>query len=79
MDSNQGGIYAFVYEWLRITAASAAIVGGAAAGHAQEIKFWTLSFDNPTVAKAFETIIKDFETANPGVTVKLENRGDGRA
>ena len=62
-------------KWLRITAASAAIVGGAAAGHAQEIKFWTLSFDNPTVAKAFETIIKDFETANPGVTVKLENRG----
>ena len=46
-----------------------------AVAHAQEIKFWTLSFDNPNVAKAYQSIIKDFEAANPGVTVKLENRG----
>ena len=41
---------------------------------AQEIKFWTLSFDNPNVSKAFDKIVKDFEAANPGVTVKIENR-----
>ena len=41
---------------------------------AQEIKFWTLTFDNPNVTKSFDKIIKDFEAANPGVTVKLENR-----
>ena len=60
----------------------AAVGGGGGAGRwagsfcaeAQEIKFWTLTFDNPNVTKAFDTIIKDFEAANPGVTVKLENR-----
>ena len=40
----------------------------------KEIKFWTLNFDNPNVTKSFDKIIKDFEAANPGVTVKLENR-----
>ena len=61
--------------WLRAVSAAAVILGGSLAAEAQEIKFWTLSFDNPNVAKAFDTIIKDFEAANPGVTVKLENRG----
>ena len=54
---------------------AAAILAAAAASHAQEIKFWTLSFDNPNMAKTFQSIIKDFEAANPGVTIKLENRG----
>ena len=62
-------------KWLRAAAASAALAGSAAVADAQEIKFWTLSFDNPNVAKAYQSIIKDFEAANPGVTVKLENRG----
>lgn len=63
------------WRWLRTAAVSAGILGLASAAEAQEIKFWTLSFDNPNVAKAFETIIKDFDAANPGVTVKLETRG----
>jgi raffinose/stachyose/melibiose transport system substrate-binding protein len=61
--------------WLRGFIAAAALAGAPAALCAQEIKFWTLSFDNPTVTKAYETIIKDFEAANPGMTIKLENRG----
>jgi raffinose/stachyose/melibiose transport system substrate-binding protein len=60
---------------LRAASAAAFILGGSLAAEAQEIKFWTLSFDNPEMAKTFESIIKDFEAANPGVTVKLENRG----
>ncbi len=62
-------------QWLRIASAAALLLGGAAVAEAQEIKFWTLSFDNPGVAKAFDKITKDFEAANPGVTVKIENRG----
>jgi raffinose/stachyose/melibiose transport system substrate-binding protein len=60
--------------WLRWASAAALVISGALSAQAQEIKFWTLSFDNPNVGKAFEKIIKDFEAANPGVTVKLEPR-----
>ena len=60
---------------LRAASAAAFILGGSLAAEAQEIKFWTLSFDNPEMAKTFDSIIKDFEAANPGVTVKLESRG----
>lgn len=59
---------------LRFAAAAAFALGGALSAHAQEIKFWTLTFDNPSVTKAFDKIVKDFEAANPGVTVKIENR-----
>lgn len=59
---------------LRWASAAALFLGGSLVAEAQEIKFWTLTFDNPAVTKAFGTIIKDFEAANPGVTVKLENR-----
>lgn len=61
-------------QWLRWAAAAALVAGSSFCAEAQEIKFWTLTFDNPNVTKAFDTIIKDFEAANPGVTVKLENR-----
>ena len=61
-------------EWLRLASAATLLIGGALAAEAQEIKFWTLTFDNPNVTKAFDTIIKDFEAANPGTTIKLENR-----
>ncbi len=61
-------------KWLRAVIVSLAVALGAAPGQAQEIKFWTLTFDNPNVTKAFDKIISDFEAANPGVTVKLENR-----
>ena len=37
---------------------AAAIFSAATASHAQEIKFWTLSFDNPNMAKTFQSIIK---------------------
>jgi len=60
--------------WLRWASAAALVLGSVFSADAQEIKFWTLTFDNPTVTKAFNTIIKDFEAANPGVTIKLENR-----
>jgi raffinose/stachyose/melibiose transport system substrate-binding protein len=59
---------------LKAASAAAFVMGGAALAHAQEIKFWTLTFDNPNVGKAFDKIIKDFDAANPGVTVKIENR-----
>jgi raffinose/stachyose/melibiose transport system substrate-binding protein len=49
-------------------------LSGALSAQSQEIKYWTLTFDNPNVGKALEKIIKDFEAANPGVTVKLEPR-----
>ena len=61
--------------WLGIASVVALILGGSLSAAAQEIKFWTLSFDNPNVSKAFDKIVKDFEAANPGVTVKIENRG----
>lgn len=53
--------------------ASIAVLGAATA-QAQEIKFWTLTFDNDAVGKAYGTIVSDFEKANPGVTVKIEQR-----
>ena len=61
--------------WIRALAASAALLGAVGAGQAQEIKFWTLSYSTPEIAKAYEKIVKDFEAANPGVTIKIENRG----
>jgi raffinose/stachyose/melibiose transport system substrate-binding protein len=56
-------------------AAALAFMGAAAVAHAQEIKFWTLNFANDSANKAFQSIISEFEKANPGVTVKLETRG----
>ena len=61
-------------QWLRWASAAALLMGSVLSAEPQEIKFWTLTFDNPNVTKAFNTIIKDFEAANPGVTVKMENR-----
>ena len=63
-----------ITQWLRWASAAALVLGSVLSAEAQEIKFWTLTFDNPDVTKAFNTIIKDFEAANPGVTVKMENR-----
>jgi len=63
------------------------LVGGAAAvgalflasvtlpAQAQTVKLWTLSFANDSANQAFQSIIKQFETANPGVTIKVETRG----
>jgi raffinose/stachyose/melibiose transport system substrate-binding protein len=60
--------------WAKWASAAALVLSSSFAADAQEIKFWTLTFDNPAVTKSFDTIIRDFEAANPGVTVKLENR-----
>ena len=51
------------------------IFGGAWAAQAQEIKLWTLNFSNDSANQGFQAIIKQFQDANPGVTVKVEQRG----
>ena len=60
---------------LGFAAATALIVGGWVSAQAQEIKFWTLNFANDSANRAFQSIVKQFEDANPGVTIKLEQRG----
>jgi raffinose/stachyose/melibiose transport system substrate-binding protein len=55
-------------------AAIAATVTAATAA-AQEVKVWTLTFANQSANQAWMDIIKEFEAANPGVTVKVEGRG----
>ena len=62
-------------QWLRFASAAALVLGGAMAAQAQEIKLWTLNFANDFANQAFQSIIKQFQDANPGVTVKVENRG----
>jgi raffinose/stachyose/melibiose transport system substrate-binding protein len=61
--------------WVRFASAAALILGGALSAGAQEIKFWTLNFANDSANRAFQSIVKQFEDANPGVTIKLEQRG----
>ncbi len=62
-------------QWLRFCSAAALVLGGALSAQAQEIKFWTLNFANDSANRAFQSIVKQFEDANPGVTVKVEQRG----
>ncbi len=61
-------------KWLKAASAAAVVLAGSTTARAQEIKFWTLTFDNPSITKAFEKIVQDFQAANPGATVKIENR-----
>jgi len=56
---------------LSIAALSMGLTDGAMA---QNVKLWTLSFDNPSVVSAWNDIIKSFETNNPGITISMENR-----
>ena len=42
-----------ITQWLRLASAAALLLGSVLSAQAQEIKFWTLNFDNPIVAKAF--------------------------
>jgi raffinose/stachyose/melibiose transport system substrate-binding protein len=65
----------FPTEWLRFASAAALVLGGVMSAQAQEIKLWTLNFANDSANQAFQSIIKQFQDANPGVTVKVENRG----
>lgn len=57
---------------LAILALAAGLAGAAAA---QEVKVWTLTFGNATNNDAFNQIIADFEAANPGITIAVEQRG----
>ena len=65
----------FRVQWLRAASAAAMIFAGGCAAQAQEIKLWTLNFANDSANQAFQSIIKQFQDANPGVTVKVEQRG----
>jgi len=56
---------------LSVVALSSGLAGGAAA---ENVKLWTISFDNPAVVSAWGDIIKAFQAKNPGITVSMENR-----
>jgi raffinose/stachyose/melibiose transport system substrate-binding protein len=58
-----------------LCAAATAVVALAGTAQADELKLWTLNFANVSANQAFKEIIGAFEAANPGVTVKIENRG----
>jgi raffinose/stachyose/melibiose transport system substrate-binding protein len=53
-------------------AVAAATLTSAQAG---EVRLWTLNFANDSANKAFQSIVKEFEAANPGIAVKVEQRG----
>ena len=59
---------------LRAASAAALILGGSLAAEAQEIKIWTLTFANDSANRAWQEIIKQFQDANAGVTIKVEQR-----
>ncbi|MBZ5762361.1 extracellular solute-binding protein [Rhizobium sp. VS19-DR104.2] len=52
----------------------AATLGLAASASAEELKVWTLTFDNDAANVAWDKIVKDFDAANPGVTISREGR-----
>ena len=52
-----------------------ALMAAATTASAEEIKVWTLTFANDSANKAWQKIIADFEAANPGTTIRIENRG----
>ncbi|MBX5294717.1 extracellular solute-binding protein [Rhizobium sp. NLR15a] len=56
--------------------AALSLAWGLFAGHAnaEELKVWTLTFDNDSANMAWDKIVNDFETANPGVTITREGR-----
>src|SRR5262245_60848363 len=67
---------AFMRRLLSSAVASAmALVATATMASAQEIKVWTLTFANDSANKAWQKIVSDYEAANPGTTIRIENRG----
>src|SRR5665213_1152825 len=50
-------------------------LGSATSAFAGDVTIWTLNFANDTANKAWAKIITDFEAANPGINVKIVNRG----
>jgi raffinose/stachyose/melibiose transport system substrate-binding protein len=69
-----GGINVRIGKKTLASAALALTLGFSGYASAEEVRFWTLTFDNEAVSDAFKSIISDFEKANPGVTVKIEQR-----
>lgn len=59
---------------LAATLSALAITAGFGQAAAEELKVWTLTFANDSANVAWQKIIKDFEAANPGVTISLEGR-----
>ncbi len=47
---------------------------GMTSAAAEELKVWTLSFDNDSANVAWKKIIEEFQAANPDITISLENR-----
>jgi raffinose/stachyose/melibiose transport system substrate-binding protein len=52
-----------------------ALMATATAASAEEIKLWTLTFANDSANKAWQKVVNDYEAANPGTTIRIENRG----
>jgi raffinose/stachyose/melibiose transport system substrate-binding protein len=61
---------------LAVTLSALAMTVGFAGSQAAaaEVKVWTLTFANDSANRAWQRIIKEFEAANPGVTVSVEGR-----
>src|SRR5215470_11802893 len=59
---------------IHLVALAAVLLVGSPA-HADEVRFWTLNFANSSENEAFQQIIKQFQAANPGITIVLETRG----
>ena len=49
-------------------------LGAATSALAGDVKVWTLTFANDAGNQAWTKIIAEFEAANPGIKIKLENR-----
>ena len=65
------------FKKMAATAASALTLAAILAGgavRADELKVWTLTFDNNSANAAWTKIIKDFEAANPGIKISREGR-----
>jgi raffinose/stachyose/melibiose transport system substrate-binding protein len=56
------------------TLAGLLCLGAAGTAMAGDVKVWTLTFANDSANQAWAKIIADFESANPGIKIKLENR-----
>jgi raffinose/stachyose/melibiose transport system substrate-binding protein len=61
---------------LAVTLSAVAFAAAAATtpATAGEVKIWTLTFDNNSANEAWDRTIKEFEAANPGITITREGR-----
>ena len=67
-------------QWLRWASAAALVLGGSLSAAGAGNQVLDAELRQPNVRQpAFQVIIKEFEDANPGVTIKVEHRAHGRA